>query len=450
MEQQNQPATKDQKTPAVQKPVNPETELLKDLTIGLPSAFKLLEESFMLFRKKYLSFITVLLISILPVYLISKIPLIFQISQTFYTTLLFNFIGYYIAIILFSLGYLALLFAIKDNEENISVFDCYKRAKKHFLEYWKILLIFITVSVSGLISFVIPGFIFTIWFSLALMVYLVEEIRGVDSLLMSKQYIQGYWTSVFSRLIFLGIFIALMSLPLVILRPLLSGYLYEAMLVLTVLVILPIANTYLFLIYGNLRLLKPNTIDLIEALGNIKEAKVKLRLLKPAILEGSALGVPLIIFVTYLFLIRLFQVQTDTMTPALKAKEIMTVNVLAYRSDEPERGDIIILQSTVDPKKNLIMRIVGLPTERILIRNGGVYINDSQLDESKYLKNSEKTISGNFLQENYTLPIPSGQYAVLGDNRLITDDSREWGFIRKGDIIGKAGYCIWNCPKNTD
>lgn len=433
-----------------QKPSpNPDADLIKDLTIGLPPSFKLLEESLLLFQKKFLSFFLVLMPVILPLYLLYKLPQFISIPVGL-STLLYRFGFIYTAMLLFSFGYLALLFAIKDNEENISVLDAYKRAKKAYLEYWKILLIILCLLAFGLLAFIIPGINFFIWCSIALMVYLAEDAKGFDAILLSKQYVQGYWVSVLSRLIFLSVIVCLISLPLIIFRVFNESYIYDILFILILMVVIPVINTFLFLIYGNLKLLKPNSTELTEALKKTVDYKIKLKLIKPVFLEGFALGIPLVLVIIYLFVFRFYQVKGDGMKPSFPAKTVMILNVAGLRTESISRGDVIVYKSPLNPKHALIGRVIGLPGEQIMVSENAVYIDNQILEESQYLKPGLKTIHGSFLKNGYSLPISLAQYAVFMDNRDELTDSRTWGFIRQTDIIGRAGICLLYCPKNTE
>lgn len=348
-----------------------------------------------------------------------------------------------------SFMYLALLFSIKNNEENVSLIAAYKLAWTHFMEYWKILLIIFSLLFIGKIFFIIPAIILAVWFSVSLMVYLVEDIKGMDALLMSKQYIQGYWSSVFLRLAFLSITICLICFPLFLMfSKNLTSYIFEIYLLLITVFILPVASTYLFLIYGNLRLLKPKTTELIEALNKTKEVKIKLKLLKPAFVEGAVIGLPLVLIIFYLCVVRIFQISGNSMAPAFVDKELITANIWRKKTNTYKRGDVVVFYSPTDNKKVLIKRIIGLPDDKFRITQGEVYINDVKLDENTYLNPEIKTLSGEFLQENASFKLPLRHYVVLGDNRSLNDDSRNWGFIRENDIIAIAGICFWNCPKN--
>ncbi len=112
---------------------------------------------------------------------------------------------------------------------------------------------------------------------------------------------------------------------------------------------------------------------------------------------------------------------------------------LFYSFSEPERGDIILFRFPDDPSQTLIKRIIGLPGETIRIRNGKVYINDSEIPLIEpYLTGQPKGSFGPF-------EIPDAMYFVMGDNRGDSYDSRYWAnpFVSKKEIIGKALFSYY-------
>ena len=125
------------------------------------------------------------------------------------------------------------------------------------------------------------------------------------------------------------------------------------------------------------------------------------------------------------------------------------VDKFSYRFQSPKRGDIIVFMPTDELVKEqyhdaFIKRIVGLPGEKVELKNGQVYINNQALAENKYLSTNQRTVidvctAG--MQSPYLakpVTIPSESYLVLGDNRSSSYDSRCWGVVPKNLIIGKA------------
>ncbi len=154
-----------------------------------------------------------------------------------------------------------------------------------------------------------------------------------------------------------------------------------------------------------------------------------------------------IFLVIYIFLFRPFQVSGDSMYPTFKNSEYILTNLITLRFGELKRGDVIVFKAPTDPDKDFIKRIMGLPGDTISVKEGGVYVNNTKVDESKYLDANVKTYGGAFLREGETFTIPPDNFVVMGDNRPYSSDSREWGYLSRDKIIGKSFYVYF--PMNT-
>ena len=140
--------------------------------------------------------------------------------------------------------------------------------------------------------------------------------------------------------------------------------------------------------------------------------------------------------VLYLFIMTPHEVLGNSMHPTYKNGEYLMANKLTYRFGEPQRGDVIIFQYS--ETQDFIKRIIGIPGDTIMVKDGNVYINGQQLDESDYLSDSVYTRGGDYLSEGETISIGEGEYFVLGDNRPHSSDSRTFGPISETKIKGKA------------
>ena len=145
----------------------------------------------------------------------------------------------------------------------------------------------------------------------------------------------------------------------------------------------------------------------------------------------------LIFIMVYVFSIT--QVVGNSMSPTLKEDEVLFLNKAQYKIFDIARGDIVSLEYA--DTKYLIKRIIGLPGEKVEIRNNQVYINDKLLEEN-YLKD-------NLHYDDFSLEslgfnaIPEDMYFVLGDNREDSLDSREIGLVKKDQIKGKIFMRFW-------
>ena len=147
------------------------------------------------------------------------------------------------------------------------------------------------------------------------------------------------------------------------------------------------------------------------------------------------IAVALVIVLILTSVIKPTIVKESSMEPTLFENHYLIVNKLAYKTGEAQRGDIIVFESDLETedgdKKLLIKRIVGLPGETVTVSGGEVYI-DGQLIEEDYLKD------GITPGEITDCQVPEGQLFVMGDNRVVSIDSRELGCIDQDTVMGKA------------
>lgn len=149
-----------------------------------------------------------------------------------------------------------------------------------------------------------------------------------------------------------------------------------------------------------------------------------------------------IFVVIYAFLFRPFQVNGESMVPNFKNGEYILTNLITLRLFPLKRGEVIVFRAPINQEKDFIKRVIGLPGDRVSLKNGYVYVNDVKLDEN-YLPPDFRTYGGAFLAEGASVTVPVDNYFVLGDNRNFSSDSREWGFVSKGKIIGKSFIVYW-------
>jgi len=123
-----------------------------------------------------------------------------------------------------------------------------------------------------------------------------------------------------------------------------------------------------------------------------------------------------------------------SMLPTLKDNELALVNRLAYRFGRPERGDIIVFHFPVNPKEDLIKRIIGLPGEEVVVSDGKVFINGTALEEPYIASSPAYTTKWS---------VPEGYLFVLGDNRNDSADSHTWGLLPLHNVVGKAVLVYW-------
>lgn len=118
-----------------------------------------------------------------------------------------------------------------------------------------------------------------------------------------------------------------------------------------------------------------------------------------------------------------------SMHPSLGKEGYYLVNRYVYRFAVPERGDIVVFKRTADARVLDAKRVIGLPGETVLIKSGDVYIDGRRLEEPYAIGKTHPDLGP------YT--VADGTYYVLGDNRWVREDSREFGPLPRRKIAGK-------------
>lgn len=146
------------------------------------------------------------------------------------------------------------------------------------------------------------------------------------------------------------------------------------------------------------------------------------------------------------FLIQPFFVEGASMEPNFEDGEYLLIDEISYYFKSPERGEVIVFHYPLDTSKYYIKRIIGLPGDIVEIKNGKVVIyNNSNpdgfiADESYLLR--EGITTGDIKKK-----LSRNEYFVLGDNRLASSDSRQWGTLPKNDIVGRVWIRAWPVAK---
>jgi signal peptidase I len=152
-----------------------------------------------------------------------------------------------------------------------------------------------------------------------------------------------------------------------------------------------------------------------------------------------------IFMMVYLFLSQPHRVDGKSMYPNYDDSEFILTDKISYRRNDPKRGDVIVFHAPPPYNEDFIKRIIGLPGEVVMLKNGKVYINDVELKES-YLP-GYVTTQRSFLRDEVPYKVPDDYYFVMGDNRGFSSDSREWGPVSKKSIVGKAWFRYWPLGK---
>jgi signal peptidase I len=145
------------------------------------------------------------------------------------------------------------------------------------------------------------------------------------------------------------------------------------------------------------------------------------------------------------FLVQPFIVDGNSMQPNFDNNEYLLVEKITPKMQSLKRGDVIVFHPPGQEDTNYIKRIIGLPNEKVEIVDNKVKIfNQSHptgvVLEEAYIASNTKT-AGEKADETYTLT--NDEYFVLGDNREHSSDSREFGPLPKGNLIGRAWVNVY-------
>jgi len=176
-----------------------------------------------------------------------------------------------------------------------------------------------------------------------------------------------------------------------------------------------------------------------------------------AVALGLALGIQA-------FIVKPYRIPSGSMEPTLAIGQRVLVDRVSKHFTSFHRGDIVVFKPPKgadsetqcgDPNKppdepcpkptpqksdtNFIKRIIGLPGDRLKVIKGRAYINGKELNEP-YIRPDP---SCPICNEPREITIPPGHLFMMGDNRGESDDSRDWGPVPKGWIIGKAFFTYW-------
>jgi signal peptidase I len=149
------------------------------------------------------------------------------------------------------------------------------------------------------------------------------------------------------------------------------------------------------------------------------------------------------------YLVQMFYIPSGSMLPTLQVGERIVVDKVGYRIDGIHRGDIVVFRRPAGdtaPYADLVKRVIGLPGETIGTADGRVTIDGRPLAEPWLPAPPPPTLPSP-LAVPYSLSrpylVPAGEYFVMGDNRTDSEDSRYFGPIPAGLIVGRMTFKAW-------
>lgn len=155
------------------------------------------------------------------------------------------------------------------------------------------------------------------------------------------------------------------------------------------------------------------------------------------------------------FIIQPFKIPSGSMRPTLIEGDRIFVSKFIYGARipftnkriftvrAPARGDVMVFESPLDPDKDFIKRVIGLPGEGIEIADGKIKIDGEIVEEPSFIHNNFYYNRSVFGKEGEAFEVPQNSYYVLGDNSASSRDSRYWGIVPKDNIIGRAFFIFW-------
>jgi signal peptidase I len=147
------------------------------------------------------------------------------------------------------------------------------------------------------------------------------------------------------------------------------------------------------------------------------------------------LGLALLIFLGYHAVAQTSVVDGSSMLPGLQDGQRLIVLKAAYFFSSPQRGDVVIVHPPVDPQKEYVKRLIGMPGDTVQVKEGLVYVNGVPLQEP-YIK----------APPNYTMSlfqVPPDNYFVMGDNRNNSYDSHFGWTVTRKNVVGEVWLRYW-------
>jgi signal peptidase I len=167
---------------------------------------------------------------------------------------------------------------------------------------------------------------------------------------------------------------------------------------------------------------------------------------------GETIITAVVIFLVLQGTTQSFLIEGSSMEPTLVQEERLLVNRFVYTRSSfslfgsegylfggPERGDIVVFHPPTGSDTDFVKRIIGVPGDWIDLDGSSVYVNGE--------KTSWVGTSTARRTEDYPVQVPPGEFFVLGDNRRVSVDSRNWGMVAADDLVGRAWAVYWPVPQ---
>lgn len=154
-------------------------------------------------------------------------------------------------------------------------------------------------------------------------------------------------------------------------------------------------------------------------------------------LGSIALAALVIATLARVFVAEPFVVSGPSMLPTFGPGDYLVIDRLTYALKAPARGDVIVFRYPLDASAYFVKRIVGLPGETIEVGDGAVWLVSPD-GSKKQLLDGPYNSAGKRHDRSSSITLADDEYFMLGDNRDVSDDSREWGPLRRRYVIGRV------------
>lgn len=153
-----------------------------------------------------------------------------------------------------------------------------------------------------------------------------------------------------------------------------------------------------------------------------------------------------LMFVIINLAVQNYDIQGPSMEPTLHNQERIMVDKVSYLVHPPSRGDIIVFIAPNNPSLNYVKRIIAIPGDVLSVDDTTVKVDGVTLQEP-YV---DPRRQGNPYDPIDNRVVPPNHYFVMGDDRINSSDSRDWGFVPRENIIGRAALIYWPLGQDND
>lgn len=167
---------------------------------------------------------------------------------------------------------------------------------------------------------------------------------------------------------------------------------------------------------------------------------------KPSSLLLWVIGIVVIVKLVQICVVQPFIVDGGSMLPTFHDKEFLLVDKFSYLTHKANRGDVAIFklyEGGTNPYtgKHLVKRVIGLPGERVVVKNGVTTIYNTENPNGFIL--DESYITYKDLTKNVDVALDEDHYFMMGDNRAQSYDSRDWGPLNKVNLKGQVLFRVY-------